>query len=919
MKINFSTHYDSNVFLGDAPAVMGEMFVGPTGLLNQLELRAGIHMTSKSEVEREADYLNAINKYLSERSAGEKALFFEGAFAVDPIGVAGKLLTWRDRLVMAGWDGACTDAACAKLQALVAIEPNFVSKGACDRWRIVRKTYREKNVLDGVVDEICVNCPRSEMPALINDTLDAISKQGIRVNWMVNPSEQDLNVDKIELLEFDDLNDAYEWISQVEDLPKNTVVINRDNIRLNHTLHTWDKPLLRASLKQSNPQILQLFKLSMSVFSRPLNIHNLLAYLQLPLGPIPHGLRWKLARLLLKNGGFGDMKQRDDNQVRDDWDEAIGTYEFTNKDGKATPQARSKKMAFLNPIRTDYSNGIDKKVLNDYATEIRKWILGFNADQDLVSERGEQLHQLSDLFSSFITALWSQPDTISHDELDKLVACIYRPMNYTLNQPQQGSMNVIEDIRSMATAADTLIWLDCHADDIEQDPYDFLGANERNYLFKNGASIPDFSTHLLTVRNERSRLLNQVGQRIILVQSTYNGTTRLSEHPLIAEVRFLNPSITPADSTKLFIMSPAQTKQVQVDAFKPELYYELGEVAYPGRKESNTSIDTLINFPFNYVMDYVARLYTPDDEQLTSLYVTKGLVAHHFFQYVIMDSNKDFDKMRQLLEGEFDKRLDEAINSTGLIMLLPENAIELDNFRWQLRESMSTLIDLIQALSLTPVGCELSFPEDENEALSLDTIGDFGARIDFLLLNSENHHVIIDFKWSYSKSYAEKLENDLAIQLELYRQTVKTIYTNTPVDGVGYYLMPKRQFLTSDFEALPGTNMIVHYDKPASAVSLKEKIQNSYQFRMEEIARGHIEEAETMDVLSDSQGYIMNTDNKSLCPISTKDIKANKTVVGIIKETSKVFQDKAKKSFDNDKKEPYEIPTSHAILKGRLK
>lgn len=918
MKINFSTHYDGNVFLGDAPTVMGEVYVGPMGLLDQLELRAGIHMTSKSDVEREADYLNAINECLNHRLAGEKALFFEGAFGVDPIGVSGKLLTWRDRLVMAGWDGTCQDPACTKLFALAEIEPNFVSKGACDRWRTVCETYRNRDVLKGIVDEIRVDCPRDEIPALIADTLDAISNHGIKITWENTSNGQGLNVDRIKVLKFDDVNDAYEWISQVNNIPQNTVVINRDNIRLNHTLRTWNKPLVQASLRQSNPQLLQLFKLSMSVFSRPLNIHNLVAYLQLPMGPIPSGLRWRLARLLLKNGGFGDMKLREDQMVRDDWDEAIRTYEFTNDKGKATPQARSKKMVFLEPIRTDCSNGIDKHVLNDYATEIREWILGFNADQDLAPERREQLHQLSDLFASFMTALISQPDTISHDELDKLVASIYRPMNYTLNQPQQGSMNVIEDIRSMVTAADTLIWLDCQADDIEHDPYDFLSANEHDYLSCNGASIPDFTTHLQTVRNERIRLLNNVSQRIVLVQSAYDGTTRLSEHPLIAEVKFLKPDIKYAEKASLFKMMPVKKQEVEIDRFKPELYYELGEIAYPGRKESNTSIETLINFPFNYVMQYVAKMPDPDDEQLKSLYVTKGLVAHHFFQYVIMDSDKEFDRMRQLLEREFDKRLDAAINATGLIMLLPENAVELSNFRWQLHESMSSLIKLMEELKLTPAGCELSFPADEETALMLEGIGGFGARIDFLMLNTEGHYVIIDFKWSYSKSFAEKLVNDLAIQLELYRQTVETAYPDNQVDGVGYYLMPRRQFLTSDFDALPGSNVIVHYDKPANALTLKEKIQNSYRFRMEEIKKGHIEEAETMDVISDEQGYIMNT-NKGLCPLRTKDIKENKMVIGIAKESERVFRDKAKKFFNKDNQEPYEIATSHAILKGRLK
>ena len=58
----------------------------------------------------------------------------------------------------------------------------------------------------------------------------------------------------------------------------------------------------------------------------------------------------------------------------------------------------------------------------------------------------------------------------------------------------------------------------------------------------------------------------------------------------------------------------AESKSVEVLA--PVKALELGDIDYPGRKESNTSLDTLINLPFNYVMDYVAKLPTPDDQSL---------------------------------------------------------------------------------------------------------------------------------------------------------------------------------------------------------------------------------------------------------------------------------------------------------------
>ena len=100
MTIHFSTHYDGEIFVNSHTDLMGITYVGPTGLLKQLELRAGLHTEVKSDVEREAEYLNAMTPCIS-------GTMFENAFNVDKIGVAGKLLGWRDNLIMAGWDGAC--------------------------------------------------------------------------------------------------------------------------------------------------------------------------------------------------------------------------------------------------------------------------------------------------------------------------------------------------------------------------------------------------------------------------------------------------------------------------------------------------------------------------------------------------------------------------------------------------------------------------------------------------------------------------------------------------------------------------------------------------------------------------------------------------------------------------------------------
>ncbi len=919
MKIIYSPFYDGDTYLGDSTKVIGTTYVGNMGLLDQLQLRAGIHLATKSDVEREAEYHKVMMNHIP-------GTVFEQAAHVDPLGVAAKLLQWRDALIMAGWDGKCDDPNASKIDVLSSIEKDFKAMGFADCWRRISEVYDKSNYLNGCVEEIQVDCPWSEIPHIIQRTLLSIGCKGTIITKTVN---EDLephvgNIDRIKLIEFDDVNDAYEWFAQIKMLPEGTAVINRNNVRLNHTLYTWDRPQLHSTFKDSNPQLLQLFKLSMSIFSRPLNIQNLVSYLMLPMSPIPGALRRRLARLLISQGGFGEKKVREKGVERDEWEEIIESFEFLNKESKPTSQARTKKMPFLAPIRADFSRGIEKNDVIAYIDMLKTWATGHFADNELPQARKDQLHQLITFLDSLNIALQPLPNKVSYSDLEKLILQIYRPMNYSLQAAENGSYNVISNIRSLAVKAQTIIWLDCQEDDKEMDPYDFLSSTERNYLKSKGCIVPDFAKHLQICRSECARIINAC-DCVILIRSRFDGTTRLGEHPLIAEVRYAfkqaGIKLRASKPNDLFEMIETTSTHDVIDRFSPVKALELGDIDYQGRKESNTSLDTLINFPFNYLMQYVARLPMPDEEQLMSLYVITGLVAHHFFEHVIEDANKEIEQMRKLTCDEFDQRLEDAIDSTGLLLRLEESASTLIEFKVQLKRSMLALIDIMKENQWSPVGCEVNFPE-ENKHLKLRTIGDFGARIDFLLTQADGRFVIIDFKWSYSKKYSEYLENNTAIQLELYRQAVLATYPGKNVAGVAYYLMPKNQLLTTDFEEIPKSRLIKRIDSNSSS-DLFEQIQNSYEFRMEELKRGHIEEAEMLDVFTDTDNYYSMTSDNNLCPLDVEEKYegrgANKSVVSAIKKSEKVFKNTKKKTFDEKDSEPSEVATSHPILKGRLK
>lgn len=917
MIIHYSPSYDGEIFLNSATALMGVSYVGTQGLLDFLQLRAGLHMEVKAAVEREADYMSAMRGCVH-------GTLFENAFRVDEMGVAGKLLRWRDGLMMAGWDGKCTDPEASKLAVLARIEAAFSSLGNADCWARVCAEYESGRVLDGSIREIVIECAESEIPHIVFRTLAAIEKYGTTVTRVVKAGEnpEPLRGENVTLLEFEDVNDAYEWIARVEELPADTVVVNRDNIHLNHVLGTWNRPQVHSRLAGCNPQLLQLFKLGMSIFSRPLHIGNLISYLQLPLSPVPAALRHKLSRVLIGNGGFGEKKMRDDGIVRDEWEQTLHTFEFLNDEGKATGQAREKKMPFIAPVRRDYADGVDKSELAEYLYSLQKWVNDQFADKNMAAEKSLQLHELRSLVASFAAMLDALAcDKVAHDDVEKLVRQIYRPMDYALQQSENGALNVIDNINMMATAADTLIWLDCQEEKVERDPFDFLSQRERGYLAASGVVVPDFATHLREMRRARFAKLASAG-RVVIVRSAYNGAQRLGEHSLVAELRRLSGCVLCTDSDSLFKMIDADTLSGQIDKFAPVAHVELGEIDYKGRVESNSSLDTLINLPFNYVANYVAKLREPDNGQQKELQTIVGLVAHSFFEHVIGDGEKNFEKMRAIVTEEFESRLESAIDATGLALRLPENTSRLNNFSVDLKESMCSLIKIMEHLRLTPVACEVSLPQ-EGEKLLLERIGEFGARVDFLLLNEERKYVVFDFKWSFSKkNYDDKLEQNMAIQLELYRQAVKQAMGGE-VAAVGYYLMPRKQLVTCDYDAIPDSTLIKKIEKAATTNTLFEQIQNSYCYRMKEIARGHIEEGEMMNIMDLDDCYYGQQEELNLFPMAVNEKTtgrgAKKELESVVKESEKVYRNTKKFSFDDAKREPCETPTSYSILKGRLK
>lgn len=192
----------------------------------------------------------------------------------------------------------------------------------------------------------------------------------------------------------------------------------------------------------------------------------------------------------------------------------------------------------------------------------------------------------------------------------------------------------------------------------------------------------------------------------------------------------------------------------------------------------------------------MADIYPSGLSAMSPIWTTKGNVAHAVIQKVFW--NKDDEKsgypfsIEKNLKDNYDSIFAEKVNAYGAIMLLPENIIDTQTFKEQLRQCASRLLDIVKVNHLHVTGIE----HFEKSQLGFSPDIYLLGYIDMLLANDSGVPFIFDFKWSGNqKWFGGLLRENKSLQLSLYRALVNE-RSSKHVGGVGYFLMPEGRLIT---------------------------------------------------------------------------------------------------------------------------
>jgi ATP-dependent helicase/nuclease subunit B len=903
MKVYFSSNFDSGYYLDYSDAKNQALFnlkvAGPQALLGLLEQKTGNTGKFKSHAERKIEYMG----YLKEYMAVHADVFYAYAFDTDQAGIASELLRYRDQLVLAGWNKIPRDVS-LKVNTLLAIENQFeVSPGFEDRWVNMQDVLEKLSANPGIA-ELLLFDDEADLHPFYRKILQRLGTLGVKISkgFVNNEINTDNNLGKLQqwLLTKDTKNaskltldptdkkslqlftfqtdlEAAHFFAAQELSGYDHLVICDNSLVFDSVSSTLGKARPGGGKNLANTTTLQLFKLSSSLFAQPFNILNYMAYLQCPLHPVSKALRGKIMKQLSDTGGFNP----------EDINEIINThdfYPFTDEgSGKDANNKKKQKEAreILFPVNADRDELPASQILKFYHTletwAVQKCKINTYGEKLDDSEKKQLMHvyKMAGLLGEAIRQAASEH--ITTDMFMQCVRDIYEPVEVTQGYAEKGSPTMISSPGQIISRPEVTVWLDFCNQEINPGWYDFLSDEELKTFEDSGLSVWRKADQAAATLSTFMKVIERTKSKLCLAIPLKTGDKRSSDHPLYSflksVVKNLDELITPVSFPyslgNEYGWNHIETENIgciALPAKKTEHQIEQGSFIPKREKESYSSTELLVQFPFDWVMQYGMHIKPGNSYEMGEVETTLGNVAHAFIQDLFESEDYRLQDIIKRLNEDYDTLIQQAVIKYGAILLLEENRFELQQLTSQLKKSLQILMKIITDNKLTIIKseAEITCKLQRVNALSEQ---DFTGSLDLLLQDDQGKDVIFDLKWARrDKKYVEKLREGKAMQLALYNELLKESKLQSgqraPDVKSGYYLLNQARLITcDDFVG----DAIIRVETDHNHNEIINRISNSIVYRREQFSMGIIEEGE--DEPKENMLYYNDAQEKQLIPL----------------------------------------------------
>ena len=893
MKLFYNPSFTGNAYVDfeKTPVMFDAKVVNTAGLCGIIRLHAGICSEVKEYGTRFVDYYAAMKKFMAKNPKNTLAT----SFKIDSLNTAKKCLEWRDTLAAAGWTKA-SPAPTERMKVLSGVEEFFDDKsdgeelleliaqieGGCTlpELEIHTSSYYEDfspaevRLLNALIER-GVTFKADDKKLESNNISKVLSilegGKGIKL---------DSNDESFEIWKFAERDEAIKYLSLL-DASDFDVWINADNKEFDNWQKLEGKKTSGSEIS-GIPQTAELLAIGLTMFERPLNLYNIVEWLNTSINPLSDYFRKKLAEKICKSGGYYND----------------GCRAFINKEIEEYPDLKEKIEKFLPDINQPYFEETDVEVaaIKDFVQNLRKWCaqkIALNKDGDAaVDQLGYVINQADTL----LLLLEEIGDTvIPYSSIEAMSSIILNNVSMKQYSAQAGCKNIINSYADFCDEADKTIWCDFYqSGDSSKLTYSFLSPIEKE-AFQESLSLWDTLKERDYLRKLLLTPFAKTKKKLVLVTIDKIGSAPAPKSPVYIQLeKYFADKKKPNDFSKNLLKPFVKEKTLDAALFKAikkidnrmennQEFVEIKNTDYIkdnwSEYQSSTSLESLIPHPLDYVLDTYVAFKSNALDQLNDLSTTKGKVAHKVIQLLFSPKKEEKDSgtpayIRTQIDKHFDEIFEDTVQSEGAILLTKDSKLELQQFKKQLSASLEGLLKGISENKLHVVACEKSVgyqqEKDSDKVIRHGFIGELDTKgfIDMQLEDPEGNPYIFDFKWTTSDRHAQKLKENKSIQLALYKELIEQ-ETKRKVKAVAYYLLPLARFVsTSDLKGAINLSHILTESERASKDLLKE-IQNSYKYRKEEILSGKLEE--TAGWAKEDITYEQKRDDLGLLPMDYYD------------------------------------------------
>lgn len=620
MKILFGAELDGSPCPEDWRGV-GKLVCGPQGLLNTLEVATGLPpINSVSELERVISYREAVRGFLQKNPA----TFFARSFAVESLSSSRVLLHWRDELRLAGWSLTQEGSGDipSRLKDLAGVETNAPGEasfkvGMAERIDRIQDRLKQ-GATTGIDQLVVIDLPESlpskwaQLLTLLGAVFESktpsspTARKGTRLHALQSRllganagKENDDSADQSVVIwrDFSEITlarAAAQYWQNPSIGPQSVLVAPEESRgRLNDSLRQLDLPTVTAQASSLSGTLPQLLPLTLRLHWAPFDPQAWLEFLLHPVCPVMGSLRYRLARAINETPGRG-------NQA---WKKAIGrALEDAGDDSVKRAKIERAVSSWIELPAYGREEGIPGEMVASTAAQLAAWLRAVGAAKQVSHETEATLWlSAAGKIDAFGRALSVLPQ-ISHQELERLLASWLPSAGEGVQEVGElgGPLPVARPGHVLAPVEHLSWWQPSERGSYRR-PWT---RKEREWLSAQGATLVTSQAMLEAEEATTFRAILNATQSLTLFIPSGDAEGQAS--PIVTRILAeLGSGVIKEAAGQIETASlPVRTLPA------PRRWWQLSDptLLVPRERESYSSISTMIYSPYQWVLNYQARL-----------------------------------------------------------------------------------------------------------------------------------------------------------------------------------------------------------------------------------------------------------------------------------------------------------------------